>query len=250
MTDPYSVLGVPRSADADEIKKAYRKLSRMYHPDANVNNPNKKQAEEKFKQVQEAYDQIMHEREHGGGTYGGGSAGYDQNRGGAGGAGAGYGYDGFDGYDGFGGFGSFGGFGGGAYGRGASGSTSDSPRMSAAINFVNSGHYAEAMNVLDEFPLNERNARWYYVHAYANYGMGNIINAKEDARHAVNLEPGNREYVELLNMLEGGGSWYQNRGNAYGGTSNSMGNCCMKLICLELLCNCCGCCFNHFRCYF
>ena len=54
MTDPYSVLGVSRDASADEIKKAYRKLSRIYHPDANVNNPNKAQAEEKFKEIQYA----------------------------------------------------------------------------------------------------------------------------------------------------------------------------------------------------
>ena len=54
MLDPYSVLGVPRNASDDEIKKAYRKLSRKYHPDANINNPNKDQAEAKFKEVQQA----------------------------------------------------------------------------------------------------------------------------------------------------------------------------------------------------
>ena len=59
MLDPYSVLGVSRDASMDEIKKAYRKLSRKYHPDANINNPNKEQAEEMFKQVQQAYDQIV-----------------------------------------------------------------------------------------------------------------------------------------------------------------------------------------------
>ena len=41
MTDPYSVLEVSRDASDDEIKKAYRNLSRKYHPDANINNPNK-----------------------------------------------------------------------------------------------------------------------------------------------------------------------------------------------------------------
>lgn len=61
MTDPYQVLGVSRSASDEEIKKAYRTLSRKYHPDANVNNPNKDQAEERFKQVQQAYDLIMKE---------------------------------------------------------------------------------------------------------------------------------------------------------------------------------------------
>ena len=63
MLDPYSVLGVSRDASMDEIKKAYRKLSRKYHPDANINNPNKEQAEEMFKQVQQAYDQIVRERD-------------------------------------------------------------------------------------------------------------------------------------------------------------------------------------------
>ena len=65
MNDPYSVLGISRGATDDEIKKAYRALSRKYHPDANINNPNKDQAEAKFKEVQQAYQQIMHEREYG-----------------------------------------------------------------------------------------------------------------------------------------------------------------------------------------
>ena len=84
MLDPYSVLGVSRNATDEEIKKAYRKLSRKYHPDANINNPNKDQAEEKFKEVQQAYEQIMREREYG--SSGGSSGGY-----------GGYGYGGFGG---------------------------------------------------------------------------------------------------------------------------------------------------------
>ena len=65
MIDPYSVLGIPRSASDEEIKKAYRNLSRKYHPDANINNPNKDQAEAKFKEIQQAYQQIMKQREQG-----------------------------------------------------------------------------------------------------------------------------------------------------------------------------------------
>lgn len=63
MSDPYKVLGIQADATEEEIKKAYRALSRKYHPDANINNPNKAQAEEKFKEIQQAYNQIMKERE-------------------------------------------------------------------------------------------------------------------------------------------------------------------------------------------
>lgn len=59
MKDPYEVLGLPHGASEEEVKKAYRNLSRKYHPDANINNPNAAQAEEKFKEVQAAYKSIM-----------------------------------------------------------------------------------------------------------------------------------------------------------------------------------------------
>src|SRR3954463_21316 len=51
--DYYEILGVSRTAKEEEIKKSYRKLARKYHPDLN---PNNKQSEEKFKEIQEAYE--------------------------------------------------------------------------------------------------------------------------------------------------------------------------------------------------
>ena len=60
--NPYEVLGISRNASLEEIKRAYRELSRKYHPDSYEGNPLSSLAEEKFKQVQEAYDTIMKER--------------------------------------------------------------------------------------------------------------------------------------------------------------------------------------------
>lgn len=60
--DPYSVLGVTRGATDREIKKAYRALSRKYHPDSYSDDTQKAWAEEKFREVQEAYNQIVDER--------------------------------------------------------------------------------------------------------------------------------------------------------------------------------------------
>src|SRR3954451_2848802 len=56
--DYYEVLNVPKTATADEIRKAHRKLVRQFHPDVNKDNP---KAEEKFKEVQEAYDVLSDE---------------------------------------------------------------------------------------------------------------------------------------------------------------------------------------------
>jgi len=57
--DYYSILGIKKDAKADEIKKAYRRLARKYHPDVN---PNDKASEDKFKEVQEAYDVLSDEK--------------------------------------------------------------------------------------------------------------------------------------------------------------------------------------------
>ena len=68
MNDPYSVLGVSQNAPDTEIKKAYRELVRKYHPDNYHNNPLSDLAQEKMKEINEAYNNILRMRE-GGGNY-------------------------------------------------------------------------------------------------------------------------------------------------------------------------------------
>ena len=229
MRDPYEVLGVQRGASDDEIKKAYRAKCKRWHPDLNPNDPT---AEEHFKEVQEAYDAITK------GTTGpqGGSAygGYQQQ--------GGYGQQsyqtgGFDGFDPFGfGFG-FGGYQQG-YGQqgGASYSGSDSPEMQAARNFVANGRYAEARRVLDG--MNARSARWYYLSSLANQGLGNSINALQDARRAVQLDPNNMEYQMHLRRMQNPGQTYRTTQTTYTRPGGMM-QWCWSMILLNLLCNCC-----------
>ena len=70
MNDPYSVLGVPSTATDEEIKKAYRDLARKYHPDNYVDNPLADLAQEKMKEINEAYDTVTKMRAGGGSSSG------------------------------------------------------------------------------------------------------------------------------------------------------------------------------------
>ena len=172
MRDPYEVLGVPHGATDEEIKKAYRKLSRQYHPDSNVNSAHPEIAEEKFKEVQQAYTQIMKEKQQGyAGGYQNGSA---QNRNPYGQGGYSQGSYGGQGY-------GQGGYGGQGYGQGGY-YTNDSAEMRTAANYINNGYFQEALNILNRMPANQRSARWYY---FAGHGVRETGRADGTQQHGI-----------------------------------------------------------------
>ena len=72
-------------------------------------------------------------------------------------------------------------------------------------------------------------------------GMVDIMVKAEDARTAVQMEPNNPEYINLLNQLENTAGWYSGMGNGYGQSGAGAGNCCAQMLCFELLCHCCCC---------
>jgi molecular chaperone DnaJ len=203
MTNPYEVLGISPSATDEEVKKAYRELSRKYHPDSYVNNPLAELAEEKFKEVQQAYEQIMKQRQTGGGysSYNRGYANTNQS----------YNYN-----------------------------TDDQAGMQlqAARNYINARRFHEALNVLNG--ISNRNAMWYYYSSVANMGIGNNIVAVEHARQAAAMEPNNMEYVNYANQLQFRGQRYQTTGYGYGRNSYSTGDMCCDLWCADTLCECMG----------
>ncbi|MDR1131663.1 MAG: DnaJ domain-containing protein [Oscillospiraceae bacterium] len=221
MTDPYKALGVSPDASDEEIKKAYRTLAKKYHPDKN---PGNKAAERRMNEINAAYDQIKNPRQNGAAGYGGTNTYGDTG-----------GFGGFSGFGGFGGF-SGAGFGGSQY----QGAENEPTAFRAAMSYIRASHFAEALNALDGVPASERNARWHYLCALANYGLGNTIAAAEQADAAVRLEPDNPEYRSLLGELRQGGSFY--RGFRQGFPSSGLGgNLCLGLCLANLLCNFCRC---------
>lgn len=202
MLDPYSVLGVSRNASMDEIKKAYRKLSRKYHPDANINNPNKEEAEEKFKQVQQAYDQIVREREQGAsqsswsGEFGGGYQTQDDQR---------------------------------------------SMEMRAAANYINAAHYQEALNVLNRMTERNGQWYYYHAVANAGAGntASAMEDARRAVDMEPNNMQYLQLYQQL--QSGGQWYWNQGNGYGYERPGNGFGNCCCQCLCMNMLCPGCCC---------
>ena len=200
--DPYQVLGVSPDASDEEIKRAYRRLAKQYHPDLN---PGDQEAAKKMQQVNAAYEQIKNPEK-------------AQPAGG-------YGYGGYD---------PFGGYGQRSYG----GQQSADQYQQAAYQYIRFGRYREALNTLESCA--ERNARWYYLSALANDGLGNQVTALDHIRRAVSMEPDNYEYLNLLNQIEHGGSTYRQRTGDFRGFEMRGDPCTHFLLCWLVNLFCCG----------
>ena len=195
--DPYKVLGVSPDATDDEIKQAYRRLAKQYHPDRN---PGDAAAAKKMQEINAAYEQIKNpDKAQPNAGYGGYSHSYG----------------------------------------GHTGQAQGDRYQQAAYQYIRYGRYQEALNALHS--ATNRDARWYYLSAVANHGLGNQITALEHIRRAVSLEPDNQEYLWMLNNIEHGGAAYRQQAGSYQGYT-MRGDCCSNLcMCylFHLICPCC-----------
>lgn len=207
MDDPYKVLGVSPDASDEEIKKAYRRLAKQYHPDRN---PGDAEAAKKMQQINDAYDQIKNPEKARQST-----------------ASQGYG-----GYGNYGGYGSYGG-----YGQGHTYTSAEQYRQ-AAYTYIRFGQYQEALRTLSA--VQDRDAQWYYLSALANDGLGNQVTALEHIRRAVSMEPDNAEYLETLNAIENGGATYRRQAGSFRGFNTRVHPCLPFFLFYLLQCLCCG----------
>ena len=257
--DPFSVLGVSSSATEDEIKSAYRKLAKKYHPDLN---PGDKAAEEKMREVNEAYTRALqikktgrdpYQNPYGSSSGASGASGYYNpfgqgawgNTGGQG----GYGGQGNYGSGGQGGN-PFGDFGFDPFSAFFGGQQSwqqetryrtrsyANPELKTAEDHVLSSRFHEAVSLLNRIPTHD--ADWHALYARADLGLGNRISALDHARTAVRMAPGDEDFRSLLNSIEAGRQAYrQTRSSGYDFRSAICANPCLTCCAANMLLNCC-----------
>ena len=200
--DPYKVLGVDRNATDEEIKQAYRRLAKKYHPDLN---PGDQEAALRMQEVNAAYEQIKNPEK--------AQSQYDADPFRA------YRQQTYQDYQGY-------------------GAQPEDQYQQAAYQYIRFGRYQEALNTLENCV--QRDGRWYYLSAIANDALGNQVTALEHIRRAVSMEPQNPEYLDALNRMEHGGAAYRQSAGGFRGFAMG-GDPCTNL-CLCYLANlfCCG----------
>ncbi|MBQ9848523.1 MAG: J domain-containing protein [Clostridia bacterium] len=203
MNNPYEILGVSENASDEEIKKAYRRLAKQYHPDNYVDNPLKDLAADKMKKINEAYDTIQRQRASG-------SGGRTQN-------------------------GTYGGFSGNRQGN-----ANESP-FTRVRRLINAGRINEAETVLGGISPTERNAEWHFLMSLVYYRKGWLQDARNEIATACRMDPYNQEYRIFQQRMDSG-SYQSPYSNMNGNHSANCTVCdiCNALICADCCCNCLG----------
>lgn len=205
--DPYDVLGVPRGASDEEVTKAYRRLAKKYHPDLN---PGDENAARKMSEINAAYDRIKNGKASGEtGSYGRQGSSYGS-------------WQQSSGY--------------GSY-RQQSGQQEKS-MYDPVKHYIRNHCYKEALHVLST--ISYKDAEWYYYSAIANYNLGNRVIALSHIKTAVQMDPGNLQYQQLLSQMQSGGSVYTETSRSYGNPFGGRHSICFYYLWINLLCMLCG----------
>lgn len=242
VSDPYSVLGISKDASKEEIKKAYRRKAKEYHPDLHPNDP---KAAEKMNEVNEAYDMLSNpekyrQREQQQSGYRGSGYAGNSSYGGYYGNGTGQserqsGYGSFDFED--------------IFGFGQRYQTpqkptpmpGDSNDIRRVIDFICMGRYDFACQILNTIISTERDARWHYLNALANYGKGNQIRAVEEIERALQMDPQNQTYRQAYQCMRQTGTAYYAAGEDFQQYAEQMHKTCMGLCLAQFFCLFCRC---------
>lgn len=202
MNNPYEVLGVKQGASEAEIKSAYKKLVKKYHPDKYQNNPLADLAEEKLQEINEAYDMLTKKSPGFGGSSGGSSYGGNQSY------------------------------------SGTSGSRpSDFYIVRQALD---RNDLVNAEQILIQ--TRDRNAEWFFLSGVLSYKKGLVDDAISNVRQAMSMDPNNFEYQRVYQQMMSAGSMYRARSNTQGYNSNGNNTCtdCMQTaLCISCVSPCC-----------
>lgn len=196
--DPYSVLGIPRTATDDEIRAAYRELVKKYHPDKYVDNPLADLAAEKMAEINEAYELLMKKSGHvtsvGGHSYTYGSTGnYNSD----------YSYGSSNSYSG--------------------GGSAQNSRHYGVREALDNNQLSRAEQLLNQD--GNRDAEWYFLAGVLSYKKGFYDDAMGKVMYAMNSDPSNEEYRRVYQQIMSTGTIYQTTSSNKGYSSSGCLEC-------------------------